>query len=79
MNITLSADKDLIEKCRQYAREHNTSLNNLVRDYLKKICGEQDSATNADEFSSLARTMPGRSPKGYRFQRDEIYDRVAES
>ena len=79
MNITLSADKDLIDKSRQYAREHNTSLNNLVRDYLRKLCGEQDAVSNADEFTQLARTMAGRSPKGYRFQRGSIYDRVAES
>ena len=78
MNITLSADKELIEKARQYAQERNTSLNNLVRDYLKQLCGELDNQSVADEFSQLARTMPGRSAKGYRFNRESLYDRVAE-
>jgi len=75
MNITLSADKHLVEKSRKYAKEHNTSLNNLVRDYLKKICGDLDAASSAEEFSNLANTMGGKSPRGYSFNRESIYDR----
>jgi len=35
MNITLSASEKLIEKSREYARRHNTSLNNLIRVFEK--------------------------------------------
>lgn len=75
MNITLSADKELIEKSRKYAKEHNTSLNNLVREYLKRISGEQDLAASAEEFAELADKMSGRSAKGFKFDRDSLYDR----
>ncbi len=33
-NVTLSIPDDLLNKSRQYALEHNTSLNQMVRDYL---------------------------------------------
>lgn len=75
MNITLSADEKLIARSREYARRHNTSLNNLVRDYLRKISGEKDAAECADEFAGLAETMAGRSDDSYRFNRDELHDR----
>ena len=75
MNITLSADKTLIEKCRRYAKEHQTSLNNLVRDYLKKISGEMNLSKSAREFADLANTKSGCSSESYVFDRDSIYDR----
>jgi len=75
MNITLSADKETISKSRQYAEKHGTSLNNMVRDYLKRISGQSDSAANAEEFAQLARSMPGCSQPGYRFDRKESHSR----
>lgn len=77
MNITLSADKTLIEKSRAYARKHNTSLNQLVRDYLMKLVGQENTEMLAAEFEALSLEYPGKSDQGYRFDRDEIYsDRV---
>lgn len=78
MNITLSADKELIEKCRRYAKEHNTTINQLVRDFLKKTVGSQEPAESAEEFAELAKNMPGKSPEGFRFSRDSLYHRNAE-
>lgn len=75
MNITLSADEETIAKSRRYAEKHGTSLNNMVRDYLKRISGESDGATNAEEFALLARSMPGCSEPGYQFDREEIHNR----
>ena len=54
MNITLSADKSLIAKARKYAQKHNTTLNNLVREYLKKIVNNSDVDKAADEFEKLS-------------------------
>ena len=34
-NITLSADENLIASARAYAQAHGTTLNDLIRDYLK--------------------------------------------
>ena len=76
MNITLSADKTLIEKARRYAKKQNTTLNNLVRAYLKKITGQADDDKNADEFEIIALEHGGKSSKDYKFNREEIYKRA---
>ena len=78
MNITLSADTELIKKGREYARAHNTSLNQLVRDYLLRLTGGGDAEKAAEEFVRIASTMPGKSDNGYEFSRDAIYDRYAD-
>ncbi|MCF6235886.1 MAG: DUF6364 family protein [Gammaproteobacteria bacterium] len=75
MNITLSADTELIKKGREYASAHNTSLNQLIRDYLLKLTGECNAEKSADEFVRIASNMPGKSASGFKFSRDEIYDR----
>ncbi len=75
MNITLSADAKLIKKGREYAKAHNTSLNQLVRDFLRRVTGGSDVEKAADEFLNLAKTMPGYSENGFKFSRDAIYDR----
>jgi hypothetical protein len=76
MNITLSADKSLIDKARRYAKKQNTTLNNLVREYLKKITGHTDHDKNADEFERIALEHAGKSSKDYKFHREEIYERT---
>lgn len=75
MNITLSADKTLIEKARKYAQKHNITLNNLVRNYLKKIVNASDIDKTADEFETIAQTYAGESEIDYTFNREEIYNR----
>ena len=75
MNITLSADKKIIDKSRQYAKERGTSLNSIIRNYLKKISGENDREANADEFARLAATKAGCSGPGFKFDRSSIHDR----
>jgi len=74
MNITLSADGVLVEEVRSYARRNGTSLNQLVRDYFASLV---DSNTKnkrqrlANEFMALAMNHAGRSPKGWKFNREE--------
>ena len=75
MNITLSADKELINNSRLYAQKHNTTLNNLVREYLKWITNESEGNNIAQEFEILARDHSGKSSIDYKFNRDDIYNR----
>jgi len=75
MNITLSADAALIEKGREYAAAHQTSLNQLIRDYLCSITGGNDAQKAADEFMELGRIMAGCSDSEFKFSRDAVYDR----
>jgi hypothetical protein len=77
MNITLSADTELIKKGREYAKAHNTSLNQLVRDYLLKLTAGCEAEKAADQFVRIATTTPGQSDSGFKFSRDALYDRDA--
>lgn len=73
MNITLSADGELIEKSRLLARKKGTSLNQVIRDYLVGYVDETKSSSAADEFEQLVREASGRSATGYRFNRDDAH------
>jgi hypothetical protein len=75
MNITLSADEKLIKKTREYAKKHNTTLNNLIREYLKQLINEPDIESAAVEFEDLALHQSGRSVEGFTFNRTDIYSR----
>ena len=75
MNITLSADAELIAQARAYARARGTTLNKLLRDYMARLTGQLDPAAAADEFVRVARTHAGRSPGGFVFDREAIHDR----
>jgi translation elongation factor P/translation initiation factor 5A len=75
MNITLSADKSTIEKARAYAKKHNTSLNNLIRNYLQNIISRTNTKASSEEFERNALEYSGKSDEGYVFDRDEIYKR----
>lgn len=71
-NITLSIDDDLLDAGRRYAREHNTSLNSLVRDLLAKTVTRetggrlQEGFRLADKFNF--------SSKGKAWKREDLYD-----
>ena len=71
MNITLSADADTVQRTREYARHHGTSVNQLVRDFLRGLTEQGDRDRTADEFIRNATERGGRSPKGFRFSREQ--------
>jgi len=73
MNVTLSADGQLVEKARRYATSHGATLNQLFRDYLVRLVGEYSCEEAASEFEVIARTMAGRSPEGWRFDRQKAH------
>ena len=75
MNITLSADKNLIDNSRLYAEKHNTTLNSLVREYLKSITNEISIEAATSEFENLARKDGGESSENFKFNRDDLYGR----
>ncbi len=77
MNITLSADEETVRRTREYARLHGTSLNQLVRDYLRQLTAGDEGESAAKEFSQLALQHGGRSPAGFRFDREAAHRRSA--
>lgn len=78
-NITLSADDQLIADARAYAQAHDTTLNQLIREYLARISGQFDSDQAAAEFAALARTGAGRSAEDWAFDRGETHRRGGQS
>lgn len=75
MNITLSADPETVARTRAYAREHGTSVNQLVRDFLASLTGQDDRDRAATEFSRNAVAHGGKSPDGFHFDREESHRR----
>jgi hypothetical protein len=70
-NITLSADEKLIELARKKAINHNTTINELFRQWLENYSIEKNLATDLDRF--LEQTdycVSGRS-----FSREELNQR----
>ena len=74
MNITLSAEADLIRKARAAARSRGKSLNQMVREYMQSLC-DMDGARSA--VSRLFEIMDdGRGDmRGRRFDRNESHER----
>jgi hypothetical protein len=72
MNLTLSIDKQTVERARKRAESLGKSLNQLVRDYLQKLAGGDDPERSIEEFERLSGT--GNS-HGQRFNRDETHER----
>jgi hypothetical protein len=74
-NITLSADETIIAKARNFAKTHNTTVNQLVRDYLANLQGVRDPKEVAAEFAAEALAQAGCSEPGWKFDREEIHKR----
>ena len=72
MNVTLSVDKQTIIRARKKAEALGTSVNQLIRDYLQKLAGGDDSEKSIEEFKRLS--GQGNS-RGWKFNRDEIHTR----
>ena len=75
-NITLSVDDEIIKKVRKVAIDKNTTLTQMVRDFLVSVA-ERDSVTRRralrdldESFGSLSRDMGKRS-----WEREDLYER----
>jgi hypothetical protein len=75
MNITFSVDDQTVDKARAVAKAMNKSLNQVIREYLEQLAGRDQIERDITEFRTLADQHDGRSAEGWRWSRDEIYDR----
>ncbi len=73
MNITLSANEKLIEKAREYAKEHNSSLNKMVRAFLESVVSESENKSDIDFFMNTIDRLEGDSEEKP-WKREELYD-----
>ena len=74
-NITLAVDENVLGEVRRYAARHNTSVNALVREHLKRIANNENRARSA---MRELREMSDRSNAEIgpvTWTRDELYER----
>ncbi len=71
-NITISLDEELIKKGREYAAKHHTSINALIRDYLRQTVASESDDWLAACFELMDHA--GGDSKGEHWKREELYD-----
>jgi hypothetical protein len=75
-NLTLTVDEDVLRAARVKALELGTSVNALVREYLRQLAGRSTAAEAVAEFfAATAGAGAGSGPEGRSWSRDELYDR----
>lgn len=81
-NLTLSLEDDLLKQARIYAIHHDTSVNSMVRDYLRSVVAEVDDAARAERLQALANIdrlakqieAEGLITGDWKWNRDEVYE-----
>ena len=77
-NITLAVEDDVLAAVRRLAAERKTTVNGLVRAYLKSLAkqaSKDDAARARQELVRLSETTTGRLPDDWKWNREELYDR----
>lgn len=78
-NITLAVEDATLEQARDYAVAHNTTVNQMVRDFLKAKTAPSSSRSPIEESFRLADKARW-SRRAWQWHRDAIYgERVAEA
>lgn len=70
-NITLSIDKEILKRGREYAKRHNISFNSLVRRLVEQTVTADSSQWLEDTFSLMDRASA--SSGGETWTRDELH------
>lgn len=74
--LTLSVDEQVIERARRYSRRHNTSISQLVSNYLAQLDAGQDEASYSPTVRRLVGILPGDATVDqYRRHLEEKYSR----
>lgn len=75
-NVTLAIDDDLLRRARIKALNDGTSVNAVVREFLRRYGGADSSRAALEAFARLARGSSASSgPDGRAWKRDELHDR----
>lgn len=75
-NLTLTVDEDILRVARIRALERGTSVNALVREYLRQLAGCSTAAEGVAEFFAATRGAGAGSGCGGRsWSRDELHER----
>jgi plasmid stability protein len=75
-NVTLAIEDDILRRARIRAVTDGTSVNAVVREYLRRYAGDDASRAALQEFARLAAARRASSGGGGRtWTRDELHDR----
>ena len=74
MNLTLSVEKEVVDRARKATAALGLSLNQAIRNYLEELAGTAVADDDIREMEELSRTSEGRS-RGWKFDRDEVHER----
>ena len=74
-NITLSIPDELLQKSREYAKRHGTSLNELVRKLLRQVVLPPEKNPTQKLIEHIQNGRVSVDTKGNQWIRAEIYDR----
>ncbi len=74
-NLTVSIDDELLKRARMRAQELDTTVNALVRDYIKGLVGENPTRRVLDDFLDMTENISASSGPEGRWTRDEVYER----
>jgi plasmid stability protein len=75
-NLTLTVDEETLRRARIRALEMGTSVNALVREYLRQVAGRSTAAEGiAEFFAAIQGAEAGSGSEGRTWTRDELYDR----
>jgi hypothetical protein len=72
MNITLSIDEQIVERAREKLRATGKTINQEIREHLENIVGNDDLER---DLEYLERTSGLGNSNGWKFNRDELYER----
>ena len=74
-NLTLTIDAELLRKARKIALDRESSVNQLVREYLERLTANREERTRkADDLVAYAKRV-GKGKHVRAFTRDELYVR----
>ena len=74
MKITLSIDERIVERAREKLRAVGKSVNEEIREHLRRVAGDDESEVEAWVEQLHALSGKGDS-REWRFNRDEIHER----
>lgn len=75
-SLTLSIDEQLLKRARIRALEQDTSVNALVRDYLRSLVADESRGPGMAGFLTLTESArAGSGSQGRSWKREELYER----
>ena len=77
MSITLAMEPEMIRKAKTYAAANGTTMSRMIREYFAILVNEKAEPvpSRSQAFRDLVKTASLRSPKGWKFDRDEANSR----